>query len=561
MRKSKISLRSGLSTIIILCWLAPILLLLTGFTMLLGHSYRRSARLELDDAAQYAMRQLQTELDTAVSDSKSVSYDGIIRSAYRSYRENQNKVVLYRSVNDYLRDNFSRSDKYRSVFVAFWAEEISAYAFGSGESGPALIRTCREAMPEILDSMGEADTQIRFLILDGGLYLARNLLDSRFEPYATVVLMLRPAALFEPLAALGAPEDIQLCFDSLCFRFDGREGVEECARADGGYLYWAETNGHDLSLRVAAEEYRVWKENPWLSWVAVGAALLVLPLLVLLWMLWRRHVAKPIEALVDANLRIQAGERGYTITGSAPNQEFDTLYDHFNDMSAEMKAQFERSYLEQQATQRAQIKALQSQINPHFLNNTLEVINWEARMAGNDRVAEMIEALSTMLDAALDRDGRTQITLREELVYADAYFHIIRERLGEGFVVHKEIDESLLSRPVPRLILQPIAENAVDHDLTRSGGGNLWLRAYRQERTLVLEVEHEGHMTEEDREKIGAQLENAGAGSGSVGILNVSRRLKLIYGEEGDLSVSETGRGTILARIRFPDTEEGEKTE
>ena len=69
-------------------------------------------------------------------------------------------------------------------------------------------------------------------------------------------------------------------------------------------------------------------------------------------------------------------------------------------MSTELKSQFERLYLEQQSLQEARIKALQSQINPHFPGNTLEIINWEARLAENDKVSAMIEALSTMLDAA-----------------------------------------------------------------------------------------------------------------------------------------------------------------
>ena len=140
----------------------------------------------------------------------------------------------------------------------------------------------------------------------------------------------------------------------------------------------------------------------------------------------------------------------------------------------------------------------------------------------------------------------------------DAYLYIIRERLGESFRVHEEIDETLLSQQVPRLILQPIAENAVEHDLTRSGGGDLWLRAYRQEGRLVLEVEHDGRMTEEDRARIAEQIRNASADTGSVGIQNVSRRLRLIYGEQGSLSLDETGHGTILARISFPTGKEGE---
>lgn len=540
----------------VLCWLVPILLLLATFGILLEETYQRSARQELDGTAQFAMLQLKTELESAINDSKSVSYDGVIRSAYRSYRESRNKIALYHSLNDYLRDNFSRSGTYRAVFLAFWDEQINGvYAYGAGESGSALIQDCRTAMETILQIMRSEDTQTCFLLIHGNLYLTRNLLDSHFEPYASIVMMLRPSAFFSQLSVLGAAEDVQLQIDELCFRYDGENIVKE-EEKDGGYRYEEAVDGHPFRLRVEEAKYNAWKEHPELSWAAAGAALLVLPLLVLLWLLWRRHVGKPVETLVEANLKVQAGERGYEITEHAPNAEFETLFSHFNDMSSEMKEQFERSYLEQQASQRAQIKALQSQINPHFLNNALEIINWEARMAGNDRVGAMIEALSTMLNAALDRDGRTQIALREELSYMDAYLYIIRERLGESFCVHKQIDESLLSRQVPRLILQPIAENAVEHDLARHGGGNLWLRVYRAEHRLVLEVEHDGSMTEKDRERIADQLEGEGEISSSVGIRNVSKRLKLIYGKEGALSLDETDHGTILARISFPDKEE-----
>ena len=540
----------------VLCWLVPIFLLLATFGILLEETYQRSARQELDGTAQFAMLQLKTELESAINDSKSVSYDGVIRSAYRSYRESRNKIALYHSLNDYLRDNFSRSGTYRAVFLAFWDEQINGvYAYGAGESGSALIQDCQTATETILQIMRSEDTQTCFLLIHGNLYLTRNLLDSHFEPYASIVMMLRPSAFFSQLSVLGAAEDVQLQIDELCFRYDGENIVKE-EEKDGGYRYEEAVDGHPFRLRVEEAKYNAWKEHPELSWAAAGAALLVLPLLVLLWLLWRRHVGKPVETLVEANLKVQAGERGYEITEHAPNAEFETLFSHFNDMSSEMKEQFERSYLEQQASQRAQIKALQSQINPHFLNNTLEIINWEARMAGNDRVGAMIEALSTMLNAALDRDGRTQIALREELSYMDAYLYIIRERLGESFCVHKQIDESLLSRQVPRLILQPIAENAVEHDLARHGGGNLWLRVYRADHRLVLEVEHDGSMTEKDRERIADQLEGEGEISSSVGIRNVSKRLKLIYGKEGALSMDETDHGTILARISFPDKEE-----
>ena len=307
-----------------------------------------------------------------------------------------------------------------------------------------------------------------------------------------------------------------------------------------------------FSFTAQLEEYDLWGENPWLSRAAFAVALMVLPMLIVVIVLFQHHLSRPIETLAKANLLVQSGQRGYQIAQNPPNAEFEKLYSHFNAMSAEMKSQFDRSYQEQQAAQRAQIKALQSQINPHFLNNTLEIINWEARLEGNDRVSAMIEALSTMLNAALDRDGRTQITLKEELGYVEAYLYIIRERLGEGFHTHQEIDQSLLEKSIPRLILQPIVENAVEHDMTARRGGSLWVRAYRRENQIFLEVEHDGRMTQADRESIRLLLSGSPEGGGQVGLRNVHQRLRLIYGGDGKLTVEETDHGTILARICFP---------
>lgn len=176
-------------------------------------------------------------------------------------------------------------------------------------------------------------------------------------------------------------------------------------------------------------------------------------------------------------------------------------------------------------------------------------------MADNERVSAMIESLSTMLKAALDRNGRTKIPLSEELGYVDAYLYIIRERLGEGFRVHKDIDESILALPVPRLVLQPLVENAVEHDITANRGGDLWVRAYRQTDKVVLEVEHDGTLTQEDRQKIQsllAQSVQGAAAGGQVGLRNVSQRLNLIYGDEGTLTLDQTRAGTVLARVAIP---------
>ena len=205
MKKNHISLRTGLLLIIVLCWLVPIIIIVTLAGVLIGNSYEQSARQEMDAAAQYALREVRGDLESAIGDSKAVSYDGVIRSAYRAFQESGNNVLLYRNVSDYLAQNFSRSELYKAVFICFWDEQAKAdvYVYGGGNNGSGILQTCRDMSPYILETMSEADTKIRFLLLEGQLYMARNLLDSHFEPYASLVMMMEPAVLFQPLSAVG----------------------------------------------------------------------------------------------------------------------------------------------------------------------------------------------------------------------------------------------------------------------------------------------------------------------------------------------------------------------
>jgi len=554
MKKTRISLKLGLTTMIVICWLVPIIIVIALAGMLFENNNRTRLQQELDSSARYALDQVHLQLADAISDSKTMSYDGIVRSAYRSYRQDGNTAILYRSINDYLSQNFSRSTRYQAVFISFWDQEIGAdsYLLSSGTTGYNLLQTCQEAAPRILERMRDVDTDIRFLLMDGHLYMARNLLDSHFEPYASVVMVLEPSVLFQPLYTVPRIHSIRMSVDGTYFSYNNNNSLSVEEKLPGDIRYEIEVDGHAVSFAADLDAYDMWEENPWLSRAALTVSLMVLPLLVVIIILFRYHVSRPIEILARANKLVQSGQRGYEITQRPPNAEFAKLFAHFNSMSAELQSQFERSYQEQQAAQRAQIKALQSQINPHFLNNTLEIINWEARMAENERVCAMIEALSTMLSASLDRDGRAQIPLREELGYVDAYLYIIRERLGEEFQVYQQIDQSLMEQMIPRLILQPIVENAVEHDITARRGGKLWVRVLRNETQMILQVEHDGTMTEADREKIRLLLSDSYTDSGRVGLRNVHQRLKLIYGTESSLWVTQTDHGTIMAQITFP---------
>lgn len=324
MKQPKISLKMGLLTTIVICWLVPVIIVVTLAAVLLGNSYRSSAQQEMDASAENALRLVQMQLENAIRDSKAVSYDGLVRSAYRDYRQSGDRAALYRSTNDYLTQNFSREELYKAVFIRFWDEDadVGAYLLSSGTTGYDLLRQCRESTPQILQTMADADTEICFLPLDGQLYMARNLLDSSFAPYASVVMMFDPDIIFQSLDAINRISDMRLQIDGYTFILDEQGTLtltEESAEASD-MRYEAEVDGHSFSLAATVAEYNLWEENPWLGWAVLGVALMVLPLMTVVILLFSHHVTKPMQTLAQANLLVQSGHRGYEISQEPPQR-------------------------------------------------------------------------------------------------------------------------------------------------------------------------------------------------------------------------------------------------
>ena len=555
--KKPISLRTHLLSLVLLCWVLPILsvTLLAGY--LLGRSYEQASRQELDSRAQNAVEQLAIRMDAVFDASKSVSYDGVVRNSYRLYQLDGDSAALYRTITDYLNTNFTRDERVLAVFLSFWNDDIGPYAASRGDLGYSAQRVYREEVEaDLLDKVKDLDTGILLLEYGGELYVARNLVDSHFRPYASVVLLCDDSVLFQSVDAVQQISSARLILDGkLLYGEDGLLQPAENREVSSDHVYEKEVSGHTVCIEASLAPFHFWRDIPQIQTTALFVLLLVFPLLAVMLYLFRRQVTKPVEILVDASNHLQAGERGYKIETTADSREFYRLFEHFNEMSAELKNQFDRSVQEQQALQQAQVKALQLQINPHFLNNTLEIINWEARLANDTRASSMLEALSVMMNGTLGRDGRSRIPLREELTYVDAYLYIIRERLGERLTITREIDENMLDTQVPRLILQPIVENAVEHDLTPRRGGQLSIRAGQENGFVILEVEHDGQMTAEDLATIDAVLsspvEDTGI-SGQIGLRNVRQRLTLLYGDQGTIRLTQPEEGRILARVSFP---------
>jgi two-component system LytT family sensor kinase len=209
------------------------------------------------------------------------------------------------------------------------------------------------------------------------------------------------------------------------------------------------------------------------------------------------------------------------------------------------------SKLEDQARLLAQARyeVLRSQINPHFLFNTLNSINSSIR-TNSDRAREMIRKLSAILRRALE-PREDIVPLRDELDFIDAYLDIETVRFGPDMLrVVKEIDPSLLGVPVPSMLLQPLVENAIKHGIQGSlDGGTILIRAERQDGQMLLTIADDGVGMPEGRV--------AEALVGGIGVRNVNERLKVMYGQDHGLELrSRLGEGTAV-RIRIPTGDAG----
>ena len=196
---------------------------------------------------------------------------------------------------------------------------------------------------------------------------------------------------------------------------------------------------------------------------------------------------------------------------------------------------------------RARLKALSSQINPHFLFNTLNTVASAIR-TDPEVARRLIRKLSNILRKLL-QEQENFIPLREELDFIDSYLDIESVRFGSGkLVVEKDIDREVLETFVPSMIVQPLVENAIKHGISkRLEGGRITIRARRDEGRVIIEIEDNGTgLPQEPRQ--------GGDGLG-IGLTNVNERLKVIYGERCQLGLTKIPARGTLARLEIPEVD------
>jgi len=231
-------------------------------------------------------------------------------------------------------------------------------------------------------------------------------------------------------------------------------------------------------------------------------------------------------------------------------------------MIGKIKELLDSKIKEQENLKKAELRALQAQINPHFLYNTLDTIIWMAEAKKTAQVVEIVSALSSFFRISLSK-GADWITIGEEVERTKSYLTIQRMRYRDIMDFHIDVDADVSKNTVLKLILQPLVENALYHGIkNKRQGGTISVRAKRKsENEVLLEVEDDGiGFTAEKLAQLRAELDDD---SGDImlesgfGIGNVNKRIRLYYGKQYGLSVrSEYNTGTCVTLVIPAITEE-----
>ena len=258
-------------------------------------------------------------------------------------------------------------------------------------------------------------------------------------------------------------------------------------------------------------------------------------------------VSSRIERLTHFMQEVQEGSMDMQME-SDDRDEIGMLYRGFGSMMKRIRTLINEVYLGKITQKEAELKALQAQINPHFLYNTLSLINWKALAAGEEDISRMTLALSTFYRTALNR-GRNVLQVEAELSNTRAYLEI-QSMLHDGdFDYEIEAQPEILQCESLNLILQPLVENAIHHGIEEKtdGRGKISVRGWKEDNCVWFMVEDNGvGMEQEVADKI-LTMESKG-----YGVRNVDERIRLCYGEKYAMKVeSVVGKGTKMT-IHFP---------
>lgn len=339
------------------------------------------------------------------------------------------------------------------------------------------------------------------------------------------------------------------------------EKINEVLQCGQGYFVTKEGNGSRLytvsvsektGWRVVGVSYltELMKNKKEMQSMYVLMAALLLGVAVILATFFATAITRPIKELKDSMKEVEKGNlENVRVTVSSQN-EIGSLENSFNLMTARIRQLMEQNTYEQEEKRKSELRALRSQINPHFLYNTLDSIIWMAEGGKNKEVVRMTAALARLLRQSISNDNEL-ISIEKEIGYAGSYLTIQKMRYKDKLEYEIEVAEEIKDQEIINLVLQPLVENAIYHGIKYKGSkGLVKIVGYGEGDKIILKVIDNGiGMDSRTLEEI---FDRSREGKNGVGVYNVQNRIRLYYGAGYGLSFeSVLGEGTT-AVITIP---------
>ncbi|WP_261058741.1 cache domain-containing sensor histidine kinase [Streptococcus mitis] len=278
-----------------------------------------------------------------------------------------------------------------------------------------------------------------------------------------------------------------------------------------------------------------------LLWTLLGASVTsLLACLCLVWFSLRRWIA-PLKDLRETMLEIASGAQNLRAKEAGAyelrevTRQFNAMLDQIDQLMADVRKQ-------EETTRQYELQALSSQINPHFLYNTLDTIIWMAEFQDSQRVVQVTKSLATYFRLALNQ-GKDLICLSDEINHVRQYLFIQKQRYGDKLEYEINENPAFDNLVLPKLVLQPLVENALYHGIKeKEGQGHIKVSVQKQYRGLVIRIEDDGVGFQDASDSSQSQLKRGG-----VGLPNVDQRLKLHFGEDYQMKIdSAPCKGTTV---------------
>ena len=285
----------------------------------------------------------------------------------------------------------------------------------------------------------------------------------------------------------------------------------------------------------------------------IGMLLILFPILIMI----SRVVTKPLGKVSDAIKEFSKGDFEQRVDVTTKD-EIGEVAECFNKMVSDIKSLIDENYVITIKERESELNALQSQINPHFLYNTLDSLYWQATGEGQDELADSILALSDLFKLVLSR-GSSMVSVERELELIDRYLQIQKMRFSKRLEYSIEIDDQVKDLVIPKLIIQPFVENAIVHGLENiTTTCSVEVNASRQGDYIHFVISDTGiGMTEEEMASLWEDNKQyANQRIGRYAIKNIKERLQIKYNDDFELKIeSEKGKGTKVI-INVPIEEE-----